>query len=112
MKPLRLLVAVVALALLGGAIWYSEKHPPKPESASTVDSTPKVKMLSVKEDQIGKVRLVHPDTNSVVTLEKDARGTWNIREPKDTAADDSNVKSLISSLAALESDQVVAEKNT
>src|SRR5258706_1998947 len=113
MKPVRLLVAIVALALLGGAIWYSEKHPPKPDTpADTAATTPKVKMVSVKEDQIGKVRLVHPDTNSVVSVEKDARGAWTIREPKETAADDSNVKSLLLSLASMESDQVVAERNT
>ena len=112
MKPLRLLVAIAALALLGGAIWYSEKHPPKPASETETPAPVKVKLLAVKEDQIGKVRLVHPDTGSAVELEKDARGAWSIREPKETAADDGNVKSLVSALAGLESEQVVAEKTS
>ena len=111
MKPMRLLIALVMLAALGGAIWYSDKHPPKADTAVT-DATPRSKMLSIKEDQINELRILHPDTKESVTLDKDIRGTWSIREPKEMAADPSAAKSLATSLAALESEQVVSDKTS
>src|ERR1035438_6115304 len=110
MKPLRLLVAFVTLAALGGAIWYSEKHPPKADSAA--DTTPRAKMLAIKDDQINEIHILHPDTNVSVTLDKDIRGTWTIREPKEMAADETAAKGLASAFAALESEQVLADKTT
>ncbi len=110
MKPMRLVVALATLALLGGAIWYSDKHPPKADSV--VDATPRAKMLSIKDDQINEIHILHPDSKVSVTLDKDARGTWTLREPQAMAADETAAKGLASALAGLESEQVVAEKNT
>src|SRR5208282_2357647 len=107
MKPMRLLVALGALAVLGGAIWYSQKHPPKGESVA--DTTPRAQMLAIKDDQITEIHILHPDTNVSVTLDKDVRGTWTIREPNQLAADEAAAKGLASALAALQSEQVVAE---
>jgi hypothetical protein len=110
MKPMRLLVALGALAVLGGAIWYSQKHPPKAESVA--DTTPRAQMLAIKDDQVNEIHILHPDTNVSVTLDKDVRGTWTIREPKRMAADEAAAKGLASALAALQSEQVVAERTT
>jgi hypothetical protein len=108
MKPMRLLVAVLALAALGGAIWYSDKHPPKADAPP--DSTPRAQMLSIKDDQINEIHIVHPDSKAALTLDKDVRGTWTIREPKEMAADESAAKGIATSLASLGSEQVVTDK--
>jgi hypothetical protein len=111
MKPMRLVVALATLALLGGAIWYSDKHPPKADSAAT-EAKPAAKMLSIKEDQINAIHILHPDTNASVTLDKDIRGTWTIREPKEMAADPTAAKALAAAFAGLESEQVVSDKTS
>ncbi|GEM_PF-664625 len=110
MKPMRLLIALVTLALLGGAIWYSDKHPPKPDTVA--DTTPKAQMLSIKDDQINEIHISRPAQNDSLTLDKDVRGTWTIREPKEMAADPAAAKALATSLASLGNEQVVSDKVT
>lgn len=109
MKPLRLLIAVVVLAALGGAIWYSQKNPPKPES--TTPETKTVKILNLKEDQIQKVRVVHAN-GEVLELKRGDNGKWQMTEPAAYRVDESNANSLVSTLASLDAEQVVAENNT
>src|SRR5258708_11038837 len=106
MKLLPMVIAALTLALLCGGIWYSEKHPPKPETDS--EAKPAVKMTSVKEADITKVRISHPAAteDAVVTLEKDPRGGWSITEPKKLAAEEGSVKSLLQAISGLEAEQV------
>ncbi len=108
MKPLRLLIAVVILAALGGAIWYSQKNPPKPEA---VTETKTVKVLNLKEDQIQKVRVVHAN-GETLALQRGDGGKWQMTEPAPYRVDESNANSLVSTLASLDADQVVAENNS
>src|SRR5258706_5291385 len=108
MKPLRLLIAVVILAALGGAIWYSQKNPPKPEA---VTETKTVKVLSLKEDQIQKVRVVHAN-GETLELKRGDNGKWQMTEPAPYRVDESNANALVSSLSSLDADQVVNANNT
>ncbi len=110
MKPLPMVIAALTLALLGGAIWYSEKHPPKPESDS--EAKPAVKMTSIKEADITKLRISHPASpeDAATTLEKDAKGGWTITEPKKLPAEEGSVRSLLQALSGLEAEQVIADK--
>src|SRR5258707_198164 len=109
MKPLRLLIAAVALALLGGGIWYSNQHPPKPETAP--EAKPATKLTTAKDAEISRLHIVKTDgPGAVTTIEKDGRGQWNITEPKKLPADDANVKSLLTAISTLEAESVIAEK--
>ena len=105
MKPLRLLIALAVLVGLGGAVWYSEKHPPQPKSDTKTE-----KIIAVEQDQLKRIRIARPA--ETVTLEKADDGKWRITEPKAYKADESTASSLVSSLASLNADQVVAEKNS
>jgi hypothetical protein len=109
-KPLPLLAAALVLALLGGGIWYSEKHPPKPDT--DVEAKPAVKMVSIQEDQISKIRITNLEKDVVTTIEKQPRGGWSITEPKALPADPNDMKLLVANLASLEAEQVVTDKNT
>lgn len=106
MKPVRLLIALGVLAALGGAVWYSEKHPPKPK-----DEVKKEKILAFEQDQLKKVRISRPGGGETVALEKGDDGKWRVTEPKNYKADESTVSSLASSLATLNADDVVNPKN-
>ncbi len=107
MKPVRLLIALVILAGLGGAVWYSEKHPPQPKSETKTE-----KIISTSEDQIRKIKIERQSGGGTMALEKGDDGKWRITEPKSYKAEDSSVNSMVSSLAALNADLVVNEKNT
>src|SRR5690242_6263400 len=108
MKPLRLAIAVLVLGGMGLAIWYSQKHPPKPE---TTVETKTVKVLNLKEDQIQKVRVDHAD-GEALELVRDAAGKWQMVQPKPYRVDEPNANSLVSTLSSLDADQVVNENNS
>src|SRR5947207_1607043 len=111
MKPLRLIIAAAILVLLGGAWWYSEKYPPKSQTETETDTKQPVKMVTVKDEQIERVKITHPENNATLEVAKDARGNWSITQPKPMAADGGNVKSLVSAISGLQADQVVEEKD-
>lgn len=108
MRPLRLLIAAFILLGLAGALWYSEKHPPKPKEPETKTE----KVIAVEQDKIQRVQVAHPAGGDTITLQKGDDGKWRITEPKQYKADESSVNSMVSNLASLNADQVVAEKNT
>lgn len=95
------------LAALGGAIWYSQKHPPKPET----ETKPTVKVLSLPEDQISKIRILHPSGDNIA-LERAEDGKWKMTEPKPWRVDESTMSGMLGTLSSLDADQVVAENNT
>jgi hypothetical protein len=107
MKPIRLAIAAVVLLVLGAAVWYSEKHPPEP----TTKTEPVVKVLSIADNQIEQLRIIHP-AGETVALEKGKDGKWQMTEPKPYHVDESAVSSLISSFSSINADQVLAENNS
>jgi len=101
------LIAALVLLGLGGAVYYSEKHPPQPKSDVKTE-----KILALEQDQIKKIRISRPSGGDTVELEKGDDGKWRMTEPKPYKADESSVSSMVSSLASLNADTVVNEKNS
>ncbi len=108
MKPLRLLAAMLVLVGLGVAVWYTEKHPPQPKSDTKTETA---KVLTLKDDEFKKIRITKT-AGETVALERADDGKWRLTEPRSYKADESGVSSMVSSLASLSADRVVAEKNT
>lgn len=106
MKFRGLLVAVVVLAALGGAAWWSEKREKAQAGKPAADAPPKI--LSIPEDQFQNIRLKNK-TGEVTELNK-AGGTWRITQPVPLAADQDSVSSLVSSLSSLASDRLIEDK--
>jgi hypothetical protein len=102
-----LLVAVAALALLGGAVYWSNRSKPAGADKAAADTT--IKLLSIPDSQIRKleIRKTGGET-TVVEMGKD--GKWQITAPKPLAVDAEAMTSMLSTLASLSADRVVEEK--
>ncbi len=101
MKANPLLVAVVVLAVLGGAVWYTRENPPP-----TDDDAPTI--VKVEEDSIEEVTVTRAghDTVTVVRGDDDA---WDFGEGIDIPGDSSSIGFMITSLASLNADRIVSE---
>jgi hypothetical protein len=107
MKSGGLFTAVGVLAVLGGLVWWSNKHP-STESASKTPAAPK--LISVDAKQIDDIRLVKTGSDPI-ELAKLA-DTWTIAKPKPMPADVDAVNMLTGSLATLNADRVIDEHPT
>ncbi|MBZ5591845.1 MAG: DUF4340 domain-containing protein [Acidobacteriia bacterium] len=106
MKFRGLLAAVVVLAALGGAAWWSERKEKADAGKPPADAPPKI--LNISEDQFKQIQLARKSGET--TEVSRAGGAWQIVQPKPLAADEASVMSLVSSLAALTSDRLIEDK--
>jgi hypothetical protein len=93
---------VVVLAGLVGYIYYLNGR-----DTTSTDAKEKA-FASVKEEDVDDIRIKAADGET--THVQKADGTWTIVEPEATAADQSAISSITSSLATLEIQRVVDEK--
>jgi len=107
MKPRGLLAAVIVLAALGGALYWSNRKQKADAAKPATDTTTKI--LSIPEDQIKEIKLKKTGADATV-LRKGDDGKWQIAEPKPLRADQDTAKSLVSSLSTLNADKVVEDK--
>jgi hypothetical protein len=108
MKPKGLLIAVALLAVLGGAIWYSNRQ--QAASAAKTPATTETKILTIPEDQVQDIKIQHAN-GDVVELSK-ATGKWRLVQPKDLGADPDASSSLVSALTSVTADKTIEEKAT
>ena len=101
MKANPLVLAVTALALLGGAVWYTRENPPPDD-----DAAPKI--VAVDEEDVREVSLRQAGQDSI-TVVRGEDGEWQFGGGLDIAADDTSVGLMVSSLASLNADRVVSE---
>ncbi len=104
MKPGGLLAAVAVLAVLGGVIWWSNKHPSTAASSST-PAAPKI--LAVDSKQVDQITLSKPGSEPI-QLDKLA-DSWEIAKPTPMHADQDAVTMLIGSVATLNGDRLIDE---
>jgi hypothetical protein len=103
MKPTGLMAATGVLVVLGGTVWWFNKHP-KVETPAT---PPAPKILSVNDSQIEAIRLAKTGSDPIVL--KKLADKWVIAEPKQMPADDDAVKSMTSSLSSMNADRLIDE---
>ena len=108
MKPQGLLIAVALLAVLGGAIWYSNKH--QAASAAKTPATNETKILSIPEDQVQDIKIQHAN-GDVVELSK-TTGKWRLVQPKELSADPDAASSLVSAVTSVTADKTIEDKAT
>jgi hypothetical protein len=104
MKPKGLLVAVVLLAALGGAIWYSNKKQAQKEKAP---ADTKAKIVSIPEDRIREIRLQKAGVEPVV-LSRDS-GKWALTAPQPFPADPDAATMLAAVLFSVFADQTIED---
>jgi hypothetical protein len=107
MKPTGLLIAVAILAVLGGAIWWSNKKQAASPAKSATDTSSK--LLTIPADQFQEIRIKKPAEAQDLKL---VDGKWRIVAPKPLAADQDSVTSIVTSLSALTADKTIEDNAT
>lgn len=108
MKGKGLLAAAIVLAALSGTLYWSNHRKPSTSSVtSAAESSPKV--LDIKPADVVAIKIARKDRQELA-LSKNASGKWQITSPKQLAADQEAVSSLLSSLSPLNSDRLLEEK--
>src|SRR4051812_29602700 len=105
MKPKGLLISVVLLAVLAGAVWWSNRAEAKKAAKGTDTGT---KILTIPEDQFQEIQ-IKKVTGEVERLTREG-GKWRITEPQPLPADQDAVASMVTSLSSLSADKVIEEK--
>lgn len=103
MKSGGLFTAIAVLIVLGGLVWWSNKHP-----TSTASKTPpSPKIISVDAKQIDGIRLAKLGSEPVELVK--LAGSWTISRPTALPADADAVGMLTSSLATVTADRLIDE---
>jgi Domain of unknown function (DUF4340) len=104
MKLRGLIIAIVVLAGLTGALYWSNRQ--KPAETASADAP---KILSLKQDEISRIGLKKKGGDELV-LAKDGSGKWQITAPQPLNVEQSTVSPMLSSLSTLTSERLVEEK--
>jgi DNA-binding beta-propeller fold protein YncE len=102
MKLGGLLTAVGVLAILGGTLWWTNKHPTVDAKSKTPDAP---KILSLDPKQITDIRIAKTGSDPI-ELAKLAT-TWEITKPEMLHADQDAVDMLANSIATLTADRLI-----
>ncbi|MCC7156298.1 MAG: DUF4340 domain-containing protein [Bryobacterales bacterium] len=101
-----LLVALIAAAVLGGLIFWSNKDKEAEAKKPPKDSSPK--LVSLAEGDIQQVEIARKSGET--TILKRVGDNWEITSPAVFKADKDAASSLVTSLASLSADKLVDEK--
>jgi hypothetical protein len=104
MKPGGLFTAIGVLIVLGGLVWWSNKHPTAPAASKT---PPAPKLISVDPMQIEGIRLAKTGSDPIELVK--LAGSWTISKPSPMPADSDAVNMLTGSLATLNADRLIDE---
>jgi hypothetical protein len=108
MKPKGLLIALVLLAVLGGASVWVYKHPASTDTKTEDGSN--TKLLTIPDDQFKQVKITKL-TGETLELVKEG-GKWRMVAPKPMPADQDAAGAIQSTLANLSSDKLIDPKAT
>jgi hypothetical protein len=104
-KPTGLIVAAAVLAVLGGAVWWSNK---KQAAEAKAPSASSPKILTIADDQFREIH-IKKLTGEVEDLKRE-NGKWEMTEPKQLAADQDTAASMVSTLGSLSADKLIEDK--
>src|SRR5258708_26776273 len=110
MKNSGLMIAAVVLAVLSGALYWSNRHPASENTAkASIDTPPKI--LTLRQENISKIEIKKKGGEELALARGDA-GKWQITAPKPLGPDQEAVSSLLSSVSSLNADRLVEDKAT
>jgi hypothetical protein len=105
MKLRGLVIAIVVLAALTAALYWSNRQ--KPADTASADAPPKI--LTLKQEDISKIDLKKKGADELV-LAKDGSGKWQITAPQPLGVEQSAVSPMLSTLSSLTAGRLVEEK--
>ncbi len=102
MKSGGLITALGVLVVLGGLVWWSNKHP----TAGAASKTPPApKLISVDPKQIDGITLSKPGSDPIELVK--LADSWTIAKPAAMPADQDAVSMLTGTLATLNADRLI-----
>jgi len=107
MKLQGLIIAIIVLAGLTGALYWSNQHKPAESTEASAGTSPKI--LSLKEDDISRIEL-KKKTGDELVLARDGAGKWQLTAPRPLPVEQATVSPMLSTLSTLTSDRLVEEK--
>ncbi len=107
MRPKGLLIAVVLLAVLGVAVWLSNKKQAA-EAKNPTDTSPKI--IAVPDDQVAAIQIKHAGGETDALRREN--GKWQMTQPKPLPADPDAATSLTSALASVAADKTIEDNAT
>jgi hypothetical protein len=111
MKLRDLTIALVVLAALVGALYWSNHQKQKADASSTPPADLPPKILTLTEGDITGLSIARKDQPKV-DLSRDASGNWQITAPTSFPGDQSTISSLIYTVSSLSSERLVDDKVT
>ncbi len=108
MKMGRLIAAAVVLALLGGALFWSNRRKAA-QDAAEASGGDAISIISLKKDDISKFEIKKKDGDDVV-LNKIGPENWKITSPQPLIADNDVISIMAFDLSPLKAEQVIEEK--
>jgi hypothetical protein len=108
MKVRSLVIATLALSILGGILYWSGHRKPTEEAGKPSSDAPPA-VLKLDQAGITKIDLERKGTDEIV-LAKSGTGSWRILEPKPLGAEQSTVSSMLSTLSSLNAERLVEDK--
>lgn len=108
MKFRGLTVAVVVLAALTGALYWSNHRKPAQDALKASADTPP-KILTLNEAEIAKIGLKKKGADEVVLVKQDS-GQWQMSTPGPFGVDSDAVSGVVSTLSSLSSERLIEDK--
>jgi hypothetical protein len=102
-----LTITAIILAILAGALYWSNKEEAKKASSPAAETSPKI--LSMTDSDIKKIEIKKKGGDDLV-LQRNNSNKWELTAPKPYLVDQDTANSLASSAATVNSDRVVDEK--
>src|SRR3954466_5424477 len=107
MKTRGLFIAAVALAILGGALYWSNRREASKAAAGGTAEAPRI--INLKQDDINRLTILRNKTEQI-TLAKLDSGDWQVQQTPPLPGDSGVISGLLSSLSTLDSERIVEEK--
>jgi len=111
MKIHGLVIAACVLLILGGVLYWSNKHPQN-ERASKISADTPPAILKLDQSAITSVQIKKKDTEALALTRAASSGEWQITQPTQLRADQPAVLGMLSALSSLNSQRVVEDKAT
>jgi hypothetical protein len=102
-----LLIAVGALLVLGGAVYWSNKAKKAEEGKPSPDAPPQI--LTVPAEQVQQIEVQRP-VGAPLVIRKQDSGGWSMTSPPQFPVDQDAAGALASTLSSLASERLVEEK--
>src|SRR5512141_1346255 len=107
MRVRGLLIAVVVLAALGGAVYWSNRVQKAKEGKPSPDAPPQI--LTIPADQIQQIEVRRTGAEPVI-IRRQGTGPWSMTTPPQWPVDQDAAGGIVSTVSALTADRLVEEK--